>query len=66
MVYSVYSPSEVYPNASQVHPRSRGPRGHALRPMAGILDLMPLFGFGFRDVICAKEGPILLATEKVK
>ena len=28
------------------------------------MDLMPLFGFGFRDVICAKEGPILLATVK--
>ena len=43
------------------HPRLRGPKGHALSRMAAIFDPVPLFGFGFHGVICAKEGPILLS-----
>ena len=43
------------------HPRSRrrlNTRGRACSRMAAIFDFLPLFGF--RDVIYAKEGPLLL------
>ena len=36
--------------------------GHVISRMAAIFDSMSLFGFGFRDVIAAKEGPILLSS----
>ena len=40
------------------HPRSRGLLSHALSRIAAIFDYMSLFGF--RDVIGAIAGPILL------
>ena len=48
---------QVKLNASPCH---LNPSGRALSRMVAILDFMPSFGFGFRDIIGAKGEPILL------